>query len=368
MAHWRSKELTICITDACNMNCAYCYPGDYKKSSMTIPYRFGITAINYFLGEQRGPCQLNRVRFYALGEPTLEMDLVRTFYEHAKAVGPADTSFEIQTNGTFSDNDAVWIAEHMHTVWVSLDGPPDIHDSQRPYRDGTPTSPVVLRNVEILRDGKCMVGLRPTVTGASLGRMKAILDFAVSLNVDALYFHHGIKPQGKSMRTSGSLYLVPLLDFAVRYLEDVVPHIPARGLFVGNFLTINFDETSSHYCRSCLPSPQLTVDGYISACDKAPLGGDQRFSDMIFGKWNEEHDTIELWDDRIKRLRDRRVENMDPCARCEIAYNCGGGCLGEANFLYGDMFQVIDEYCEAVKLLAAHLPRNTGECFPFTHP
>ncbi len=368
MAHWRSKELTIYITDECNMDCDYCYPGNYKEGRRVISSDFVISAINFFLRDQSGPCHLNKLRYYALGEPTLEMELIKTSHAHAVKVGPADISFELQTNGAFSSKAAAWIRNNIDVVWVSLDGPPEIHDAQRPFPNRSPSSPVVLRNIKKLLQGSCKVGIRPTITPLSITRMNEILQFSQHLGVDALYFHHAIKSQGKNSKTEGSLYQVPLMEFARRYLEDVVPFIPAAGLFVGNFLTINFDEESPYYCRSCLACPQLTVDGYISACDKAPLGTDQRFRSMIIGRWDENAQQIHLFPDKIHHLQRRRIENMDPCRNCEIRLNCGGGCLGESNFLFGDMYKPIDEYCQAVKFLAAHLPRNTGKLFPFTHP
>jgi radical SAM protein with 4Fe4S-binding SPASM domain len=293
------------------------------------------------------------------------LTLLRLF---TSKVGPDNTSFELQTNGVFSVETANWIANNIDMVWVSLDGPPDLHDAQRPFVNGQASSPIVLRNVDILLRGRCKVGIRPTITLRSLYRLREILEYASSLKVHALYYHYEMRAQGKKIKTTGSLYQIPLMEFAQQYLDNVVPFIPSDGMFVGNFLTINFDEESPYFCRVCLPCPQLTVDGYISACDKAPLGAAPRFSQMIFGKWNEKDHRIELYPDKIANLQNRRVENMIACKQCSIAYNCGGGCLGESNFLFNDIYKTIDEYCDAVKLLAAHLPRNTGKPFAFTHP
>jgi sulfatase maturation enzyme AslB (radical SAM superfamily) len=80
MGHVNSKELTIYTTDKCNLNCVYCYPGDYKESYRVISSEFVISAIDYFLRDQSGPCNIDKVRFYALGEPTLEIDLIKTFH------------------------------------------------------------------------------------------------------------------------------------------------------------------------------------------------------------------------------------------------------------------------------------------------
>ena len=132
---------------------------------------------------------------------------------------------ELQTNGGFSSNAATWIAQNIDMVWVSLDGPPDIHDAQRFFTNKTPSSSVVLRNIKTLQKGNCKVGIRPTITSRSLYRMREIVDYAQALYVDAVYFHHVIAPQGKNSKTADTLYQIPLMEFARKYLDDVVPHI-----------------------------------------------------------------------------------------------------------------------------------------------
>ncbi|MBF0383782.1 MAG: radical SAM protein [Magnetococcales bacterium] len=366
MSHWRSKELTIYLNDSCNMGCVYCYPGDYKENVRVISKEFALAGIDYFIKNKKGPTQLDRVRFYALGEPTLEMGLIKDLYYYAKSVAEEDISFELQSNGTFTNDDAEWIGNHIDTVWISLDGPPEIHDAQRPLSSGGVSSDLILNNIKVISHGISSIGMRPTITNLSIDRMAEILEFASSINVDALYFHPEIKAQGKNVRSDG-VYNIGLVEFAIRYIEDILPKLPIEGLFVGNFLTINFDEKTSIYCRSCLPCPQLTVDGYISACDKAPLGSDARFDSMIFGKWDAKNQLINLYQDKIDYLKSRKVENMEPCKECAISKNCGGGCLGEMNFYKGDIFVVNKEYCEAIKLLASNIPLNAG-LYPHTHP
>ena len=368
MGHWRTKGLTIYVCGGCNLRCSYCYPGDYIPKITYANEKFVFRGIDYFLKEKHNIYALNKIRFYALGETTLNIELIKKVVNYVKLYIDRDIEYEIQTNGVFSKNTANWLKDNMNIVWISYDGLPDVHNAQRKSKKGHDTSDAVENNIKILKKGKTKLGIRPTITNLSINRMPEIIDYAANvLNVDAVYLHPMIKQQGKEVINSEDIFAISLMEFSKRYVEDVYPNLSKYKLFVGNHLTINFDERCCYYCRACLPSPQLTLDGFISACDKAPVGNDAKFKQMIFGKWDEKKNKIIIYDDVMSRLRSRNVENMTPCKDCEVKYNCAGGCLGECNFLNGSIFKINKNYCEAIKYLAKHLPRNQG-IYPFLHP
>lgn len=371
MAHWRSKGLTIYLTDKCNLDCAYCYPGNYKQHARTISDEFVYSAIDYFIRDGLGSCAISKVRFYALGEPTIEIEKMKQF--HQIALNRNSTlEFELQTNGIFQkESDADWISSNMDMIWVSLDGPPDLHDSFRYFSDHSPSSHIVEKNISRLQNAanrRCKIGIRPTVTKMALPRLREIVEYAVTLGVEAVYFHPAIKPQATNKLNSGSVYTYSPMEFAKAYVEQILPIIEDSKLFIGNFITVNFDEPTEIFCRSCLPSPQLTIDGYISSCDKAPLGADKRFSPLIFGKWNENSGRIELFDDAIETLKSRTINNITECKECEARLHCGGGCMGEINLQSGDIFSINHEFCEALRYLFKHISPGTGKLYPYCHP
>ncbi len=368
MGHWRTKELTIYVCGGCNLQCNYCYPGDYIPNIIMANENFVFKGIDFFLVENKEKYNSNKIRFYALGEPTLNINLIKKVVHYIKdKISPA-IEYEIQTNGVFNNATAKWLKDNMSMIWVSYDGLPDIHDAQRKSKSGLGTAHTVEQNIHALCEGKTKVGIRPTITNLSINRMGEITHYAAqNLNVDAIYFHPEIKQQGKKVTNEKDIFSVSLMSFAKKYVADVLPLSQIYSLFVGNHLTVNFDEKCSYYCRACLPAPQLTLDGYISACDKAPLGGDNKFNQMIFGKWDENKNEIIIYDDVVNLLKSRKVENITECMSCTIKHNCAGGCLGECNFLNGDIFKINPHYCQAVKYLSKHIKRNT-ELFPFLHP
>jgi len=374
----RTRELTFILGNKCNISCTYCYPGEYKYGSLKLDLRFAKKGISDFLVEEK-LIPLNKIRYFAVGEPTVEFNLMKQIHEYVNERVVIRESkqirSEIQTNGVFGEEVAKWIGNNIDVICISCDGPPDLQNKQRPFRNGTSTSKIIERNVGILRQYSIDVGMRPTITSFSNNvlLMKEIIDYGKSIGFDYIYFHPMIPQQGPHIRRKdGNPYAVNPIDFAMNYVE-AWEYANKKGIFLGNHFTINFDEESEIYCRACLPSPQLTLDGYVSCCDEALYGSSEydgdRFKDLIIGKYDQETNEIILFWDRIKKLKEKRnVLNMDQCKDCDIALNCGGGCLGEALFAYGSPFvKLSDDFCIAMKHLARNIPRNKG-LFRYMHP
>jgi radical SAM protein with 4Fe4S-binding SPASM domain len=378
MGFWRTKELTFILGNTCNLNCIYCYPGEYKYGNLRLDFDFAKRGVVDFLVKERLG-SLDKIRYFGIGEPTVEFDLMKQVHSYvtARVVEQENKPIrsEIQTNGVFSEEVARWIGENLDVICISCDGFPHIQNKQRPLIDGASTSSIIERNVRILTQYDIDVGMRPTITGSSVGTevMKRIVEYGKEVGFSYIYFHPMIPSQGPSIRRNdGEPYAIDPVRFAKNYVE-AWKYAQDLGIFVGNHLTINFDEEVEVYCRSCLPTPQLMVDGYVSCCDEALYGGPkyggERFEKLIIGKYDRERDEIDLFWDRIKAIREKRnVHNMEVCKDCEIATNCAGGCLGEALFSRGDPFvKLSDRYCEAVKYLARYIPRNQG-LFRYMHP
>ena len=169
MGHWRTKELTIYVCGGCNLQCEYCYPGDYIPGVTKANEKFVFSGIDYFMIENRDKYRMNKIRFYALGEPTLNIDLIKRIVEYVNTNVSGITEYEIQTNGVFNAEVAKWLADNMSMIWISYDGLPDFQNSQRKYKGSSGnTADIVEQNISIIRQGKTKLGIRPTITNASM--------------------------------------------------------------------------------------------------------------------------------------------------------------------------------------------------------
>jgi radical SAM protein with 4Fe4S-binding SPASM domain len=211
-----------------------------------------------------------------------------------------------------------------------------------------PSFEVIDRNLRrISRSTKTRVGLRPTATVNSEGRQKELVDYAIQNCVAAVY----IDPWAYYL---GELPGQPNLhNFANEFLETW-RYARDQGLHYGTVFTVNFDEEVEIYCRSCLPAPQFTPDGYVSCCDMA-FDEDSFlanvFPELFFGKYIKEENRIEYYQDRIEKIRTRNIRNLPECQGCRVLKHCAGGCIGSGMLYSGDFYGINKQHCSVTRYL-----------------
>ena len=113
----------------------------------------------------------------------------------------------------------------------------------------------------------------------------------------------------------------------------------------------NFDEEVIYACRSCLPTPHVTPDGYITCCDMCVTADDASMKELIYGVYDERLDTIFYDQKAIEHIQSRKAENIPECRNCEVRNYCAGACLGEALNETGSFYGVKKESCDAIRYL-----------------
>lgn len=148
--------LTVALTLDCNFRCPYCF----------VPPRAGqmdrrtVASLQKFVVNEVIP-GINQLELYWYGgEPLLTKDLLlelQTFFQERcreRGVGYRSVLF---TNGYYLDP---WVAENLaasgtQQAWVTLDGPPAIHNQRRVLFSGEPTFARIYSNV------KAVLGIFP---------------------------------------------------------------------------------------------------------------------------------------------------------------------------------------------------------------
>jgi uncharacterized protein len=153
----RMKQLTLQVTQQCNLRCAYCaYSGQYLNqrthSSKRMSLETAIQAIDFFLDHNSELSEVT-IGFYG-GEPLLEFDLMKQCTEYAKSkVEGKKVNFNITTNGTLiSDEVADFFAENDFILNISLDGSKEEHDINRKFANGEGSFDTIIANIKKMRD------------------------------------------------------------------------------------------------------------------------------------------------------------------------------------------------------------------------
>lgn len=363
MSHEKKRMITFFITNKCNLACTYCVNDTAnvcKEQSIDINFaKKGLE--DFFINKpELFGFNNNHIRFYAVGEPTTKMDLVKEITEYAKSIRKDKLFVELQTNGMFNKSSADWIAKNVNEVWASIDGPSSIQNKYRPAKDGSESSNIVENNIKYLKNQGIFVGVRPTINSDTVTKQKELIDYFQGLGIDWIY----AEPMFSSVKQTGESITdkITAIDLKVFVKEFIEAHNYAKnkGIHYGNFFTMNFDEPCNYGCRSCLPMPQLTPDGYVSSCDLA-YSGKTALNDFIFGKYDKESNIINYFPEKIAKIRTRHVSQIPECTACEVKDNCGGGCAGLAYYATGKLQGTVPEFCESIKYLANHMERNTGK-------
>jgi uncharacterized protein len=374
MPHINKKMISFFLTTKCNLRCVYCYNSTERaKEERTLSFEFAKAGIDYFFRETDS----RHIRFYGPGEPTREFPLMKRIAGYARHIAGGAVSVEIQTNGVFGPEIRTWLSENAHIVWFSFDGPPDIQNSNRPLPGNKPSAEIIEENVKYFtrlaayRAGGNVAGVRITMSDKNIHRQIEMIDYFRALGVrhiwtDPLFPAVDTRPVCED----------PEKERAFRfdmdgYLDEFIPayqYAKERGVFYSTFLMCNFDGESPYHCRSCIPVPHLTPDGYVSACDLVTFGETAHHMDpFIYGRWNETANELEFFEDKISALRNRRVENMDACKNCSVSPRCGGYCPGEVLNETGSLTGRKPRHCGAIKRLAKTIGFSE-ERFPVFHP
>lgn len=129
-------SVTICISEACNLSCKYCYAngGSYNKEEKIT---MSLADLVYMFEEllKLYPRGVINYTFFG-GEPMLGFKEIEGFVEYvtvnSKSRNLVTPHFAIVTNGTLIDKNA-WdiFNKYNFSVTVSLDGPKAINDQMR---------------------------------------------------------------------------------------------------------------------------------------------------------------------------------------------------------------------------------------------
>jgi len=128
--------ITLEITENCNLRCDYClynphveHAREHTAKEMTL--ETALKGIDY-LKQHSSNKKKVAITFYG-GEPLLRFDFIRLCVSYAQSIfKDKKLEFSLTTNGTcFTPEIVEYLYKKRFTVIVSIDGPEEIHDSNR---------------------------------------------------------------------------------------------------------------------------------------------------------------------------------------------------------------------------------------------
>lgn len=142
---------TLCLTHACTLRCNYCYAG--RKYNHAMSKETAQRAIDICLQEAIKQNRGLDLSFFG-GEPLLEWELLQWCYEYLetrkdKLIVPP--RYGLTTNGTLLTAERLeWMAERDFLIGISIDGSPDMHNTNRCYTNGKGSHTDVAKALSLL--------------------------------------------------------------------------------------------------------------------------------------------------------------------------------------------------------------------------
>ncbi len=183
------------VSQDCNLSCRYCYAegGSYGRKAQLLDPETARKAIGYLFDNSGGREMISLILFG--GEPLLNIESIQAAIDevHLREQGTGQkVLISLTTNGTLLDAETVdYLHRQQVAVSVSLDGPPDLHDVNRPDRIGGGSYQKIVPHLKKLIEGSPRpVGARVTLTPDQWCRAEEVFDHLMGLG-----FHEvGIAP------------------------------------------------------------------------------------------------------------------------------------------------------------------------------
>ena len=330
----RVFSLTIAPTLDCNLRCIYCYQKRKKIRMNQNVCKDIIKEVKRRIIKQG--IKGIKVDWYG-GEPLLELNLIETLSKSFISLAKNyKITYEasITTNGTLLNTTSVDILSNfcVSEVQITIDGPPHIHNANRPYINGDPSFNDILRGVKSTAN-RIPVVLRINVDRNSIKKIFDFLDVLEEFgifdkNMNLHPYIAMIGPLTSNCLNTCSKVIKPKdwYDYVLKFqkkLIDKLKHIDPKEILDYPKILTKPCAAVSEFSICVHPSGRVYKCGL--EIDNPNKGGG-----MIWERYWK-HPNYKYW---VKYNPFKRKK----CCNCKYLPLCMGGCLRHT-FSTGDFYE-----------------------------
>lgn len=326
------------VTLRCEHSCHYCQVSrqseDKHKYDMSPEIAAGSIDLVF-----RSPSNNIKIEFQG-GEPFLNFELIRYIVLESKKINQRlgkNLSFVIATNLALVSQEILeFCRDHSILISTSLDGPKDLHNSNRP-RPGMNSYEKTIEGIKLSREilGRDQVSALMTTTEASLNRVKEIIDEYLAQDFNRIFLRP-LSPYGFAIRTkSFRAYNVKRwLDFYKEGLNYII-ELNRNGKSIIEFYAASILKkilTSDDPRYVDLMSPAgigigavvYNYDGYVYASDESRMLAEMGEEKFKLGKILEDsYEKIFSSPNLLDPLEESFAYSVPMCNDCAFEPYCG---------------------------------------------
>ena len=345
------SQLTLQVTQQCNLNCSYCiYSGSYENQrthgDKKMPLDIMQRSVDFVMERSTGAKDLI-LGFYG-GEPLIEIENIKKCVEYVeKNYGDRSISYTVTTNGTlFADEVVQFLDDKKFSVMISFDGPKDLHDQNRVFHDGRGSFDVIIDNIKKIKEKypiffKRIVFMSTVAPGTDLACVNDYFE-ADDILSDTMVTRNIVSPySAKEEIVYDDLYGITdtyqhmkvLLAALGIYSKNKISKLYSTSLTEAEVFYLGLSKTGIfekyHPSGPCLPGvlrPFVDIAGNIFPCERVGEGSEL----MKIGHIDTGYD-IDKADAVLNVGRLTEAE----CKKCWNFLHCGlcvSACEGEKEF------------------------------------
>lgn len=325
---FRPDSAVIFTTLNCNLRCIYCY-SSAGEQKLNMSWQTAQATIDFIVDNAKlNGCEESTLDFHGGGEPTFNWTVFKGVMEYFLQKARRNNlvpKINLATNGMLSNAKIEWIASHINSVQISLDGTQSIQDFQRPTKKGKGSFAVVYNTVKTFLAKGTQVVVHCTVTENSVSRIPEIVYFLVTTFPNITIHLEPAYECGRALQTGEKF---PSPELFVRGFIEAEKIAESFGVEVSHSgSTPRLLEFRQSFCSVSLPNFIVTPSGLVSACHEVAEEKHPLADHFIYGYLDTREKTFCFNYNKIVGLRSYAVK-IDPiCQECFAQYYCVGDCL-----------------------------------------
>jgi len=180
----------VSITSKCNFDCSYCHAGSPVNEDLNMTKETASKVLEFVFNS---PNQKITIEFQG-GEPTMNWEVLQFIVKNARKLNELtkkDLRITLVTNlSLMTDKRLQYLLDHDVIISTSLDGPPKVHNANRPFVGGAPTHDRVvdwIKKIQEKTGSSNYVNALTTITRQCLPYAKEIVDEYVRIGFKSIH-------------------------------------------------------------------------------------------------------------------------------------------------------------------------------------
>lgn len=353
------------ISDKCNLGCEYCYRENAPQNEKLIhmPLEVIDKTLGSLLDYKQSLYNLygwsKKPSLYFIwhgGEPlVVGPDRIHEILKIQKKYEESDFTIYncIQTNGTLINESIFNIFQKENfIVGISIDGPAEIHNQYRTYRNGTESFEATYQGIQTLKKHNYSWSAISVINKKSIGKEKIIFDFFKAEKPDqvdfipAFFYETDVSLDPEDY----SEFMIKMFDlwvsenekpFEIRFFKDI--------LYILGYIKTEKATLICELSGNCHRNISVMTNGDVYPCECLSAVPSYKIGNIL-----EESFTQIVHDKLFIQLSQNTNTYCKECDSCDVFFVCKAGCYNRR--LPNESKEPrLDFYCNARKKIIHHI-------------